>query len=259
MGMYLIKTENAARRKTMIGADNQAAINAIQNELSTPNHHLAADTLRSAQQISKERGNKNYELTIRWTAGHVGIDGNELVDEEAKKAAKGQSSEPASLPRILRQKLKISTAALKQKHNERAKAKWKRTWTNSTRGKRDHLIDSSSPSKQFIELISNPKLPRQTTSLVMQLRIAHIPLNSYLHKFKRVDSPRCPACGQGKETVEHFLLHCPAYAHERWALEKAIKTKPNLKTLLGDHKATHALKNYIKATHRFEANTPTQR
>jgi hypothetical protein len=173
--------------------------------------------------------------------------------------AKGQSSEPASLPRILRQKLKISTAALKQKHNERAKTKWKRTWTNSTRGKRDHLIDSSSPSKQFIELISNPKLPRQTTSFVTQLRIAHIPLNSYLHKFKHVDSPRCPACGQGKETVEHFLLHCPAYAHERWALEKAIKTKPNLKTLLGDRKATHMLKNYIKATHRFEANTPTQR
>jgi ribonuclease HI len=101
MGMYLIKTENAAHHKTMIGADNQAAINAIQNELSTPNHHLAADILRSAQQISKERGNKNYALTIRWTAGHIGIDGNELVDEEAKKAAKGQSSEPSSLPRIL--------------------------------------------------------------------------------------------------------------------------------------------------------------
>jgi ribonuclease HI len=66
-------------------------------------------------------------LTIRWTAGHIGIDGNELVDEEAKKAAKGQSSEPSSLPHILQWKLKISTTALKHNHNERAKKKWKRT------------------------------------------------------------------------------------------------------------------------------------
>jgi hypothetical protein len=49
MGIYLIKTENVAHRKTMLGVDNQAAINAVQNELSAPNHHLAADILRSAQ------------------------------------------------------------------------------------------------------------------------------------------------------------------------------------------------------------------
>jgi hypothetical protein len=46
-------------------------------------------------------------------AGHVGIDGNELVDSEAKKVAKGQSSDPKTLPHILHRKLKISTAALK--------------------------------------------------------------------------------------------------------------------------------------------------
>jgi hypothetical protein len=45
MGIYLIKTENTACRKTMLGADNQAAINTVQNELSASNHHLAADIL----------------------------------------------------------------------------------------------------------------------------------------------------------------------------------------------------------------------
>jgi hypothetical protein len=33
---------------------------------------------------------------------------------------------------------------------------------------------------QFIEAISNPKLPRQAASLISQLRTTHIPLNSYL-------------------------------------------------------------------------------
>ena len=259
MGMHLIKTEKVARRHTMMGADNQAAINAIQNELSTPGHYIAKDILREAQQISKQRGTKNYSLTLRWTAGHVGIDGNEIVDQEAKNAAKGQSSNSSSLPRILRRKLKISTAALKQEHNKRTKARWKRKWASSPRGKRDHQIDTSLPSKQFIQIISNPKLPRQAASLITQMRIGHIPLNKYLYRFKRVDSPRCPACGEAEETVEHFLLHCPAYAHERWALEKAIKSKPDLKTLLGNHKATLALKNYMEATNRFDTPNANRR
>jgi hypothetical protein len=196
---------------------------AVQNELSTPSHYIAKDILHTAQQIKKRRGNKPYMLMLRWTAGHEGIDGNELVDEEAKKAAKGQSSPPPTLPRLLRQKLKISTAALKQVHNKEVKTRWKNKWAKSLRGKRDHQIDNSSPSAQFIEAISNPKLPRQAASLISQLRTTHIPLNSYLHRFKRVDSTRCPACGAMAETVQHFLLYCPGYAHERWVLEKAIK------------------------------------
>jgi hypothetical protein len=192
-------------------------------------------------------------------AGHIGIDGNELIDSEAKKAAKGQSSTTSSLPRILRRKLKISIVALKQNQKKCHKKRWKKNWASSTRGKQDHQYDSSSPSNHFIELISNTKLPRQSSSLISQLRIAHIPLNSYLFRFKRVDNPRCPACGAPKEMVEHYLLHCPIYAYKRWALEKAIKYKPNLKTLLGDGKAMLVLKNFIKASYRFENIDTAQR
>ena len=114
LGMHLIKTEKAARCSTTLGADRQSAIKAIQNELSTPNHHIADHIIRTAQQISKRRGDKKYALTVRWTTGHVGIDSNELVDAEAKKAAKGQSTNTVLLPPLLRKKLKASAAALKQ-------------------------------------------------------------------------------------------------------------------------------------------------
>jgi ribonuclease HI len=257
MGLHLIKTEKKARRGTMIGADNQAAIKAVQNKLSTLSYYIAKDILHTAQQIKKRRGNKSYTLTLHWTAGHEGIDGNELVDEEAKKAAKGQSSPPHTLPRLLRQKLKISTAALKQVHNKEVKTRWKEKWAKSPRGKHDHQINSSSPLVQFIEAISNPKLPRQAASLISQLRTTHIPLNSYLHRFKRVDSTRCQACRAMAEMVQHFLLYCPGYPHERWALEKAIKCKPNMKTLLENQKLALALKNYIYTTHRFDKKPPS--
>jgi hypothetical protein len=52
--------------------------------------------------------------------------------------------------------------------------------------------------------------------------------------------------------VEHFLLTCPAYAHECWVLEKSVKSKLDLKILLGNQKASLAMNNYIKATHRFD-------
>jgi hypothetical protein len=250
--MQLIKTEKAARRKTTLGVDNQAAITALQNELSTPTHHLAKNILQTATQIKSERGTRNYALTIRWMAGHVGITGNELVDSEAKRAAKGQSSDPKTLPIILRHKLKVSPAAMKQNRSARCIEQWKKKWAASPRGKRDHQLDQSSPSKKFLEAISNPKLPRKASSLISQLRISHVPLNAYLHRFKCVDKPQCPACGHPNETVEHFILHCPAYAHERWALEKSLKCKLDLNTTLGNNKATLALHHYTEATHRFD-------
>jgi hypothetical protein len=52
--------------------------------------------------------------------------------------------------------------------------------------------------------------------------------------------------------VKHYLLNCPAYTHEQWALEKSIKHKLDLKVLLGDGEAPITLNNYIKATHRFD-------
>lgn len=43
--------------------------------------------LQAAAQRRKIRDKKYYSLTVRWTAGHSGILGNEEVDTEAKKAA----------------------------------------------------------------------------------------------------------------------------------------------------------------------------
>ena len=86
----------------------------------------------------------------------------------------------------------------------------------------------------------------------------HVPLNAYLHKFKSVDKPQCPACGAGKEDAEHFLLNCPAYAHERWALSQSAKKKKKLLTmesLFGDKDLTIPLADFVEATFRFSQQT----
>jgi hypothetical protein len=80
-------------------------------------------------------------------------------------------------------------------------------------------------------------------------------LHQYLKRVGRVDSARCPACGADTETTEHYLLLCPAYAYERWALGMQARKqgKPlTLKTILGERGMVIPLANYIDATHRFK-------
>src|SRR5713226_2229927 len=109
--MHLIKTEKAAKHHIAIGMDNQAAISAVQKELSTPSHYMAAEVIHSVKLLNRQRKSKNYSLMLQWMVGHIGIDGNELIDIEAKAAAKGKSSTPKLLPHIFRQKLKVSATA----------------------------------------------------------------------------------------------------------------------------------------------------
>jgi hypothetical protein len=116
-------------------------------------------------------------------------------------------------------------------------------------------VDQSTPSNKFLKAISNPALSRSMASKISQLRLTHIPLNSYLHQFKRMDTANCPTCSEQVEDIVHFLLKCPAYAHKRWALSKAARKqqKPlTLETLLGNTDMAVPLANYIDATHRFK-------
>ncbi len=80
-------------------------------------------------------------------------------------------------------------------------------------------------------------------------------MNQYLFRFKKVDSPHCPACGHPEETAEHFLLQCPKYNHERWLIINRSGGKPPRFTkILSSSKLLGPLINYIEATGRFNLN-----
>ncbi|KAH9957196.1 hypothetical protein BC827DRAFT_1092493, partial [Russula dissimulans] len=73
--------------------------------------------------------------------GHEGILGNELADEEAKRAALGHSSDKPSLPRYLRKPLLINPAAVKRAHHDKLKSRWSSVWKTSERGRKIAAID----------------------------------------------------------------------------------------------------------------------
>jgi ribonuclease HI len=63
-------------------------------------------------------------ITICWTAGHEGIEGNELADIEAKEVAKGRSLDTKHLPHYLRKPILINPTAAKAAHNAALKNEW---------------------------------------------------------------------------------------------------------------------------------------
>ena len=176
------------------------------------------------------------------------------MDWEAKKAAEGLTSAKSLLPPFLKKPLLMNPSAVKRAHNDTLQNEWIDTWRQSERGRNMLKINNSTPSKKFLGAISTTEITRSSASLISQLRLTHILLNSYLKRFKRTDSARCPACGADEETIIHFLLFCPSYAHERWALARQAKKNKkalSMDALLGDPSMVIPLANYIIATHRF--------
>ena len=172
----------------------------------------------------------------------------------AKEAANGVSSAREDLPACLRKKIGYSLSAARQAHYEKLKRRWIANWSDSPRYFRSQYQDLLTPySQKFLKSISKAEISRKSASLIFQLRVGHAPVNQYLHRFKKVDSPRCPACRHLKETVEHFILQCPKYAHKRWSLlRNAGSRHPKLTRILSSSKLVLPLANYIEATGRFE-------
>jgi len=254
LGLHLISTERKNSTTFALGSNNQAAIKVFQSNLRSPGHHITREALHLTHQIHHRKRKTKYALTIRWTAGHEGIVGNKAIDQEAKKAAEGLTSDPTHLPLYLRKPLLTNPSAVKRAHNNCLKFKWTTTWRSSVRGRKMHQIDSTTPSNKFLKAISLTNIMCSTASLISQLRLTHIPLNSYLKWFKRTDSARCPACGADEENIVHFLLFCPAYTHERWALVRQVKKKRKtmtIESLLRDPDLVTPLGNFINATERF--------
>ncbi|KAG2361321.1 hypothetical protein BDR07DRAFT_1287558, partial [Suillus spraguei] len=80
--------------------------------------------------------------------------------------------------------------------------------------------------------------------------IAH---SKHLHHIGKSASPDCPHCENIPETVQHFLLLCPHYAHECHALMTALKRQVSSITyLLTNPKATTYLICFVNSTGRLK-------
>lgn len=182
--------------------------------------------------------------------GHEGIKGNERADKEAKAAAVGLSSPSVSLPKALRRPLPVSATRLRQSFAAHLSATAAAPWSSSRRGKRTTDTTGPFPSKHYASTVA--RLSRRHAGLYMQLRSGHVPLAAYLTRIGRTLTATCPTCGEGPETVYHFLRECPTYAvHPSVYLDGLGRAGRSVRFLLSSDEARRPLFKFINAIGRF--------
>ena len=158
LGMHLISTEKQGNTTFTLGVDNQAAIRAFNSIMRRPRHHLAQEIIQIANMLSKQKNKNAYKLTVWWTAGHKGLEGNKLADKEVKRAVEGLTTDKPLLPSYLHKPLLINLAAIKRAHNDMLMLKWAKTWRETDRGQRYIHLEELTPSKKLLKLSNQPKL-----------------------------------------------------------------------------------------------------
>ena len=246
--MELIREEEEVDGMVMMGTDNTAAIGATHVIKLCSSHHIwDIFHRRLAIVYNKHAG---ADLLIKWTLGHIGIVGNEKADKEAKRAVRDGSSPLYRLPALLRKTQLRSKAAAHHEFNWKLKIKAIDLWKESPRHNKLAQIDPNLKYVVFAKLTCN--LHRDRASILFQLRAGHIPLNTYLHRIQKMDSPICPSCWQFSETVMHFILHCITYKEARKMLfHKASRDTRNSGKLLSTGDLLPHLFNFIKQSGQF--------
>ena len=236
--------------KVTILLDNQAAITAAEKPKKQPGQYLLHCFHDALRKLMKEKPRLQIHLT--WVPGHEGVELNEEVDKEAKRAAAGESSELGlDLHRVLSKHMPVSIAAAKATYKKQATADWEKEWKHAKRRKKMSRFDPSPPSSAVLKLYTD--LPRRSCSVITQLRTGHIGLNSFLHRIGAAPSPKCDKC-HVPETVEHFLLTCHKFKIQRTILRKRLCEAGlglNMSSLLADHHNNRILASYVHATKRL--------
>lgn len=108
----LLRTERRVLSAS-IYVDNQASIQSTQTSRSRPGHYLLDHLHEQMKRVIKQH--PNLHLKICWIPGHCNVWGNEVIDEEVKKAALEGSSEDGLLPTRFRSRKALPTSKLAAK------------------------------------------------------------------------------------------------------------------------------------------------
>ncbi|OQE61952.1 hypothetical protein PENNAL_c0275G00082, partial [Penicillium nalgiovense] len=78
---------NRSAREVIIFSDSQAAIQAVQNPQRPSGQYVLSLIYEHVRAIQSRNEQNPTNVTVRWIPAHVGVDGNEFADEEAKGVA----------------------------------------------------------------------------------------------------------------------------------------------------------------------------
>jgi hypothetical protein len=144
------------------------------------------------EQIRKkiiELENQNWTIEFNWIKAHAGHQGNELADQLAKEAVTSSDNNECYN--------RIPKSTVKRELSENSVKKWQTEWDCSTKGTITKLY--------FPKISERLKLKINMTPNFTTMVSGHGNIQSYLYKYKIIDSPTC-LCKKGEQTIDHIYF-----------------------------------------------------
>ena len=202
-------------KKAIILSDCQSALASISNPHRS-RHFIVNEIISN---INRLKTNK-ISVSLAWIPGHAGIKGNEKADSLAKRAAQRRPEQNT---------VALSTDEVKKYLYNVCKCEWNEVYQECEKGQQYKALRPTIHTKL-------PQLPsRRYDTIIFRLRTGHCRLNQHLNRIGCASSPLCHRCGT-PESVEHYIINCPLYDHQREPLKNVTNqlqlpfTIPNLLT-----------------------------
>ena len=212
--MALIELRESQCKRCVIYSDSRSALQALQ--VYNSDHGLVQDI----QELVYELEQNLLQITFCWVPSHVStIDGNNIADDLAKGAA--------NLPGRDGARPLVFFSDWKAHIRERIFHRWREAWTD--------LVDDKWTQLRGVQSFIAPRkwgrgLSRLEDRKITRLRIGHT-MFARDYYFTGAGPPECEECGEPL-TVQHLLLECVAYNHQRRTLFQGLG-ELTLSNLLG--------------------------
>jgi len=233
-------------KNILILTDSLSSLHLINNTTNPPYRHIVSTIQTLISESMNER-----QVFLQWVKSHMGVKGNEIVDQVANRSHLNDKS--------VLTKLEYEEVQLELKQ------KFERVWTEEWKRR----VEVCNAGKFYSELVNVPKLnlwkryeSRTLECVMSRLRMGHVGVAEHLNRFNMRESGMCVVC-RVREDVKHLILECMRYRQERQLMYQQlhqIGVLPSLKNILGcgnnsekkEKKIQKALANFLTATGRVD-------
>jgi ribonuclease HI len=188
--------------------------------LRNPRQQSGQEHICQIYKLTQRLRRHENRMDIRWvpTSEH-----NQLLSL-AKEQARAATQEDAT-PQAQVHRMKSTTLNIARSQAVTSKG------LPENIGRHSKRVDAALPGKHTRQLYD--QLSWKEASVLAQLRTGMARLNGYLYRISVAETDQC-ACGQARETVEHFLFRCRKWtAHRTGMLQCTHAHRGNISFFLG--------------------------